>query len=40
MEIIEQVTQSHYEIIVVLGIIVTCIVVIYNVKNRSIRLHE
>ena len=33
MEVIAEITQSHYEMIIVLGIIVTCIVVIFNIKK-------
>ena len=40
MEFVTEVTQSHYEVLVILGIVVTCIVVIYNVKNRRTFLHD
>jgi hypothetical protein len=41
MEVITEITQSHYEMIVILGIIVTCIVVIFNIKKmRSGKLHD
>ena len=33
MEVITEVTQSHYELFVFLGIIVTCVVVIFNIKK-------
>ena len=35
MEVITTVTQIHYQVLVILGIIVTCIVVIYNVKKNN-----
>ena len=33
MEVITTVTESHYVVLVILGIIITCIVVISNVKQ-------
>jgi hypothetical protein len=41
MEIITEVMQSHYELFVILGIVVTGIIVIFNIKkNGSARLHD
>ncbi len=41
MEVITQITQSHYVVLVILGIIVTCTVVIFNIKKiRSDKLHD
>ena len=41
MEVITEVTQSHYVVLVILGIIATCMVVIYNIKKiRSNRSHD
>ena len=34
MEIITEVMQSHYELFVILGIVVTGIVVIFNIKKK------
>lgn len=41
MEIITEVMQSHYELFVILGIVVTGIIVIFNIKKiRSARSHD
>jgi len=33
LEVITEVTQSHYVVLVILGIIITCVVVISNIKQ-------
>ncbi|GEM_PF-6339083 len=33
LEVITEVTQAHYVVLVILGIIITCVVVISNVKQ-------